>query len=327
MKAKPIEKLAAVLWVGIWTLGGCEAVDNGDNGTDYLISLEDSSQTDNFPQPPVDDVEDSDNPPVDLSFTRVRMDEGHFNFHKLSTTFAPFGELLANAGFDVAAINAVFTADSLANVDILVIVNALNEADVEDWDQPTSSAFSNDEIAAVNTWVASGGALFLIADHMPMGGAAAALAASFGFGFNDGFLVSASNRNCVKRSFSFDNGNLQHHPIVDGADETEAVDFVMSFCGQGFTIPPESSPLLVLDEYAIVIFPEISWTWDEETPAITAENMVQGATMPYGDGRVAAFGEASMFTCKAENSGMCNPDAPQNKQFLLNVAHWLDEML
>ena len=59
----------------------------------------------------------------------------------------------------------------MRDVDILVIANAGTDAE-SSWELPTPSAFTDDEIDVVVRWVADGGALFLIADHMPAAGAA-----------------------------------------------------------------------------------------------------------------------------------------------------------
>jgi hypothetical protein len=58
--------------------------------------------------------------------------------------------------------------------------------------------------------------------------------------------------------------------------------------------------------------------------------MLQGAALRFGAGRVAAFGEAAMFTAQVDEEGpmgMNHPEAPQNAQFVLNVLHWLTEVL
>ncbi|NIQ57151.1 MAG: hypothetical protein GWN71_28375, partial [Gammaproteobacteria bacterium] len=70
---------------------------------------------------------------------------------------------------------------------LLVISNALDSSNVNDWRRPIRPAFTEAEIEAVRAWVEDGGALLLIADHMPFPGAAAGLAAAFGVTFNDGF--------------------------------------------------------------------------------------------------------------------------------------------
>ena len=59
--------------------------------------------------------------------------------------------------------------------------------------------------------------------------------------------------------------------------------------------------------------------------------MLQGAAIRKGQGRVAAFGEAAMFTAQVYEeegpTGMNHPGAAQNAQFVLNVLHWLTGLL
>jgi carotenoid cleavage dioxygenase-like enzyme len=83
---------------------------------------------------------------------------------------------------------------NLKGIRILVIANALNKINIENWYIPTPSAFTVKEIETVRKWVKEGGSLFLIADHMPMGGAAAELAAAFGFHFTNGFAADTARR-------------------------------------------------------------------------------------------------------------------------------------
>lgn len=73
-----------------------------------------------------------------------------------------------------------------------MISNALRETNVTRWHKPILSAFTALETEAVRQWVEAGRSLFLIADHMPVGGAAAGMAAAFGFGFTDGFAADTS---------------------------------------------------------------------------------------------------------------------------------------
>ncbi|MEZ4998473.1 MAG: hypothetical protein R2758_13765 [Bacteroidales bacterium] len=63
---------------------------------------------------------------------------------------------------------------------------------MQNWYKPVYSAFTPKEIETVRKWVEGGGSLFLIADHMPMGGADKEMAAAFGFGFTDGFAIDTA---------------------------------------------------------------------------------------------------------------------------------------
>ena len=69
---------------------------------------------------------------------------------------------------------------------ILIIVNALNEKNVGNWQNPVYSAFTKQEISDITQWVSEGGSFFLIADHMPFPGAVNDLAIQFGFQFENG---------------------------------------------------------------------------------------------------------------------------------------------
>ena len=120
----------------------------------------------------------------------VAVDEAHHNFHTSTGRYQPFADLVRRDGFRVRASVAPFTPEALRDVRILVIANALHERNREDWTLPTPSAFTADEIAIVRTWVAGGGSLLLIADHMPMAGAAEGLGAAFGITWHNGFAMA-----------------------------------------------------------------------------------------------------------------------------------------
>src|SRR5262249_44081584 len=119
----------------------------------------------------------------------VTVDEAHHNFHTVGGRYRPFANLLAADGFTLRSGRAPLSATSLQGTSVLVIANALsahNEA-TSDWRLPAYSAFDSTEIAALAEWVRQGGALLLIADHMPFAGAAAPLASAFGIQFANGY--------------------------------------------------------------------------------------------------------------------------------------------
>jgi hypothetical protein len=76
------------------------------------------------------------------------------------------------------------------------------------------------------------------------------------------------------------------------------------------------------------LLPQAAWEFKKDTKQMPIKGFAQGAVMRYGEGRLAAFGEAAMFTSQlaGENErpvGMTSPEASQNQQFLLNIIHWL----
>lgn len=270
----------------------------------------------------------------------VLVDEAHHNFHTIGPTtgyddqhqpvtiagrYGPFAELLRRDGYVVVPLETGLSRSSLQGADVLVIANALAESNVVDWSLPNPSAFSEEEVSAVEKWVREGGALLLIADHQPWPAAAARLAERFGLLFNNGYTETFRFRRTDE--------TLREHPITRGRGASEQIDSVMSFSGQAFRIAPgrAGDSLLVIGDYATLV---LHWDpFEEETdrvPRIRADGMLQGAALSFGAGRVAVFGEAAMFTAQVDDDspfGMNHPEAPQNAQFVLNVMHWLTGVL
>jgi hypothetical protein len=255
----------------------------------------------------------------------VLIDEAHSNFHTANGRFKPFANVLRRDGYVVNPSSVSFTEEQLSKGKILVIANALHSSNANSWTLPTPSAFTDDEIAVVNTWVKEGGSLFLIADHMPFPGAAEKLAASFGFKFYNGF----AEKKFGKDVFTPGKG-LMPGVITKGRNEKETVTSLQTFMGQAFEIPQGAQPIVVLDSKFTVKMPVTAWDFKKDTPTISGENLVQGAHLTYGKGRVVVFGEAAMFTAQKSGKnkmGMNIESASQNVQFLLNTIHWLDGII
>jgi len=256
----------------------------------------------------------------------VLIDEGHHNFHTKDGRYLPFARLLEKDGYVVKGYTGVFTKAELDKGKILVIANALNRINVQDWYLPTPSAFTGEEIGIVREWVTEGGNLFLIADHMPMAGAAAALGAAFGFEFSNGFAVDTLNQG--PSYFSLADSTLTENNVTRGRDTSEAVHRVVTFTGQAFRIPPDATPVLIFSKDYISLMPDTAWVFDKSTRSIPVKGWSQGAFMTFGKGRVAVFGEAAMFTAQLAGPnktrvGMNAPYARENCRLLLNIVHWL----
>lgn len=262
----------------------------------------------------------------------VLLDEAHHNFHTLEGRYAPFARLLSRDGFVVRPLREPWTGAALAAARVLVVANALGERNARgDWTLPTPPAFSGQELAAVRAWVAGGGALLLIADHMPFPGANETLAGSFGIWFINGFATDSS---CSADEFVFrrTDGTLGESRITAGRDSRERVDSVRSFTGQAFRVSGAVQPLLILAAGSVILMPATAWRFNDSTPRLAAEGLLQGAALLYGKGKVAVFGEAAMFSAQVSGPerrrmGMNAPTAGQNPQFLLNVMHWLAGLL
>jgi len=267
----------------------------------------------------------------------VFIDEAHHNFHKLEGRFHAFAQLLKDDGYVLQANRSTFNKQSLARCKILVIANAIHPKNQRDWALPAYSAFTNQEIQAVKQWIYQGGRLLLIADHMPFPGAAYDLAKAFGFEMNNGFARRIIKKKNLKRKldrFNRQSTTLKSHPITNGTGTQDRIDEIISFTGQAFKIPANAKPLVVFPEGYETLMPDTAWAFKPETKRLPIKGWIQGATLKYGKGRVAVFGEAAMFTSqevkrngRTRRFGMSHPEAKQNPQFVLNVIRWLDGKL
>ncbi|QKX06743.1 hypothetical protein HN014_18070 [Aquimarina sp. TRL1] len=253
----------------------------------------------------------------------IYIDRGHRNFHTRSNRYLPFAHILKKDGYQVADYDGTFTIDKLSDVDILVISNALHHDANPPFVRPTKSAFSTKEIKTLKKWVATGGNLFLIADHMPFAGAAADLASAFGFQFYDGFVFDKEGSGRIY--FTKKEKMLRLSSIVD-----THIDSIQTFTGQGFKIPQKATSILDLTKEQQVFMADTMWVFNDQTRKFSAEKLSQGAYMNFKKGKIVVFGEAAMFTAQLAGPqrrkiGMNAETAHQNYKLLLNIIHWLDD--
>jgi hypothetical protein len=256
----------------------------------------------------------------------VCVDETHNNFHTSVGTYLPFADVLGQDGYAVHRFTGV-EGPKLEECDILVIADAQPPERADD--PPT---FSAEEVSALDAWVAAGGSLFLITDHMPDPGAIEALAASFGLEVHDGYVLEGSPDGPARPTvFRRDDGSLTDDPLLDGRSPEEAVTQVATFLGSAFRGPDGFRPLLVLGPGFLSWAPERYYEFEEDSPRIDVGGWSQGGVLEHGRGRVAIFGEAAMFTAQVFDEGrtlvgMNAPEALHNLRLLLNVMHWLGRL-
>jgi hypothetical protein len=264
---------------------------------------------------------------------RVLFDEGHNNASMAGFTgrYWPFARLIGADGYAFERGDGEFTPEYLAPRQLLIIANASGSPKPQIFGiniplpargERKDPAFTAVEIAAVRSWVERGGSLLLIADHAPFGEAAAGLGAAFGVTMNKGF-VEVPEESSDPLLFSAGNGRLGDHPIISGAPDGAVVRRVMTFTGQSIEGPPGSAILLRLPPNAVEFVP--SGDSLAERPAGPA----QGLAFEFGKGRVVVLGEGGMVTAQVSGRvpyGMNQPDN-DNKQFVLNVLHWLSGTL
>ncbi|MCA1627768.1 MAG: DUF4350 domain-containing protein [Acidobacteria bacterium] len=267
------------------------------------------------------------NPAYNKNGPRILFDEAHHNFHTTEGRYKPFVDVLLNDGYRVVRNREPFTKASLNSFKVLVIANALGAEEVDDTGAD-GSAFTEEECAAVQEWVKSGGSLLLIADHAPFGGAAAALGNRFGVDMSKGFTYDPENSAEKSPShliFSRDNKLLTTHPITEGRDPNERLNRVQSFTGQSLKGPEDSIAVLKLADSAK------DKANREAEASVSAAGRAQAVALKYGKGRVVIQGEAAMLSAQIAgvNKGQMGMNVPgnDNKQYVLNVMHWLSGLL
>jgi hypothetical protein len=268
-----------------------------------------------------------ENPAYKKDGPRVLFDEAHHNFHTTEGRYKPFVDILMNDGYRIIRNRQAFTKSTLSSFKVLVIANALGAEEMDD-NGADASAFTEEECQAVQDWVKSGGALLLIADHAPFGGAAASLGSRFGIDMSKGFTYDPANSAPNSPSlliFSRENKLLATHPITEGRDQNEKLNAVQSFTGQSLKGPDDSVAILKLSDTA------------KDTPnreadsSVSAAGRAQAIALKFGKGRVVVQGEAAMLSAQiaGQNKQKMGMNVPgnDNKQYALNVMHWLSGLL
>jgi hypothetical protein len=276
----------------------------------------------------------------------VAIDEAHSNFHTAGGQYKPFADLLARDGYRVIPSTRKFDAGTLAGVEVLVIANAGGSVD------PPGPALTERECDVVRDWVRGGGSLLLIADHAPFGSAAENLGKRFGVAMGKGwaFDLASAGGITTQLTFSRENGLLGAHPILRGRDASEEVKSIRSFTGQSLSVPAGASPLMKLSATAREV-PGRSDLDAEDAAArgtgaprgaagphsIPVAGRAQGIAMKFGKGRVVILGEAGMFSAQIvrfddgnrqrEMKFGMNVPGHDDRQFALNVLHWLSGLL
>ncbi len=251
---------------------------------------------------------------------KVLFDEAHNNVHTASGLYKPFVDLITNDGYTVVSNKEKFQANTLKDYDVLVIVNAAGPRR-----QRANPAFTDEECDAVRDWVRSGGSLLFIADHAPMGAAAEILAKRFGVEMSKAYTDDTSSKDRVLGDilFSRENKLLADNPITRGRNQGERVSQIITFTGQSLKGNSDSNALLTLPDTAVDTFPQ-------NKTSVSAAGRTQGLTMKFGKGRVVILGEAGMLTAQIDDKGRdfgMNYPNNDNKQFALNIMHWLSRLL
>jgi len=277
----------------------------------------------------------------------VLIDAAHHNYHTADGFYRPFANLLRSDGYDVRSNARALARSVLAHATVLVIANARPP------EQPASApTFAADELKAVRDWVAAGGSLLLIADHVPFGAASQSLAGEFNVHMGEGivFDLQHSSSNPTFLVFDLQNGLLGAHPILTGRSPSETVSRVVAFAGQSLTVPTGATVLLRLgatayesaDQDSLQRALQASQGRGSPGDSFSANARrcvggAQGVALTHGRGRVVIVGEAALFsaqvlsmTQRGQPSEMkfgMNVPGNDDRQFTLNVSHWLSRAL
>ncbi|HEX3282608.1 MAG TPA: hypothetical protein VHR36_15340 [Pyrinomonadaceae bacterium] len=303
-----IPKIARVFFVfGFITILGCVAAAQQVPDPNFNPHIEHPAYTKNFP--------------------RVLFDEAHNNFHTATGRYKPFVDMMFSDGYQISANRKPFSKESLQTYKILIIANALGaeEMDDEGADKP---AFTEAECDVVREWVSNGGALLLIADHAPFGAAAQILAKRFDVEMSKGYVFDREHSvadNPTLLIFSRENKLLLDHPITEGRNDSERISRVQSFTGQALKGPQGAAQLLVLAATAT----DQAGAMGGERKSVAGQ--AQAIAFKLGKGRVVMLGEAAMLSAQVagpDNFKMgMNVPGNDDRQFALNIMHWLSGLL
>lgn len=267
-----------------------------------------------------------EHPAYRKAFPRVLFDEAHNNFHTTEGRYKPFADLIMSDGYHVVRNRKPFTRAALDTFKILVIANALGAEEMDD-EGAEKPAFTDEECDAVRDWVRAGGALLLIADHAPFGGAAENLGKRFEVEMSKGYALDPENSLKDQNAllFSRENKLLLDHAITRGRNDSEKINRVLTFTGQSLKGPKDSSAFLSFGATARDVANPNSTT---EVPAV---GRAQGIALKFGKGRVVVLGEAAMLSAQLAGAqdrrmGM-NVPGSDNRQLALNIMHWLSGVL
>lgn len=241
----------------------------------------------------------------------VLIDEAHANFHTAAGRYLPFASLLRRDGYQVGSFAETLSGETLRAADVLVIANARAPEALRPG-EVVRPRFSNEEVIAVRQWVCSGGALFLIMDHSPFDGAAV-IAREFGIRLRSGAARSPANPG-GRLAFRRENGTLADHSLTAGIAQ------VATFTGTSFELERGGEPLLILG-------PGI-FSYSAAGDSVSVAGHLQGAVLTVGQGKVAVFGEAAMFSAQLSGPdrnpmGMNAAIGRENPQLLRNLMRWL----
>jgi hypothetical protein len=259
----------------------------------------------------------------------VALDGAHGNTASTAARDKPFADLLTGDGYRVVTLDTPFAYQRLATVDVLVVSAESSEAPSAAGRSP-SGRLGDPEADLVRDWVRGGGSLLLAAAAPASVDTAGQLAERFGVSAGGGRVFDrlAGAGITTALEFSRRNGLLGEHPIVRGPGKNAQIARVRSAAGQSLGVPRGATILLKLsptareamtrddlesEEYAARQEAGIAGSF-----SVPVAGRAQAVALPVGKGRLVVLGDPYLLSA----AGLSATDA-DNRQFALNVIHWL----
>jgi hypothetical protein len=287
----------------------------------------------------------------------VLLDEAHGNSHFDKA----FAKLIAADGFQVVTSRSELTFDGLSKARILVIMNTGVFMPWQ-WQENPWPLFSDRESAAVQDWVAAGGALLFAASSKREAGDM--LLSRLGIELQEGHIVdppltkTTSQPSTPQRgtTFSREKGTLAGHTILAGRSDVERVNTLTFNAVTAIRKAPGNATSLVHYSEKALLLPrdvllekrlteeakELHANGKNETPVsispLTTASPAPAAPVAvafmFGKGRVVVIGNSSAMSSvvvqrpqgapSSEKVGLGEAD---NEKFTINVMHWLAGLL
>jgi hypothetical protein len=263
----------------------------------------------------------------------VAIDEAHGNAGAASGFFEPFVDLLTRDGFRVVPLRGTFAAGPLAAIDMLVVA-AAGRAPSSATGQSPFRPIADRECDVVRDWVRGGGSLLIAAGAPAFITDADPLAARFGVETGRGRVFDRVSGGGITTALEFSRGNgrLGEHGILRGGGRTGQITRVRTAGGRSLGVPRGAAILLKLSDTAREAMTRDDLEAEEFASrqeadiagsfSIPVAGRAQALALSFGKGRLVVLGDAGLLSAP----GLNVPDA-DNRQFALNVIHWLSRRL
>jgi hypothetical protein len=268
----------------------------------------------------------------------IMIDEAHYNLSN-DDTYGPLFKLLKADGYYLKYNSSKLSSNILKGADVMVIINPRGGRYMD----KEQSVFLKEEGAILTNWIKNGGSLLLIIDNFYSVAASRNLLTTLKVQVSGGTVTDSKNydRASMRREnlvFSRDNNLLPDHTIINGRHSDERVSTIHSFSGTSLIVNPIATNLLRLSEFAKECPPDSVWTsgkglfkqtYVRFVDPVSVKDHSQGIAIELGKGRIVVLGDGTMLTAlvlEGKKQGM-NTGTNHNKQFALNIFHWLSRIL